>query len=400
MATRSEAAPAPAPSPARLHDVDALRGFALLGILMVNIGYFASGYTFHGTADPAFRSTADEAVRSAVTLLFTMKFYVLFSFLFGYSLTLQTAVSERAGAAPAPRHLRRSAGLLVLGLLHAVLLFQGDILATYAVLGLVLYAFRHVRTRTALVAAAVLVGWVVLIFSLLALAAPVGVDEKAALEAGRATTEALAGGPASIIAEHLENLPAMAVALLFQQAPTALAMFFVGLAAGRLGVLAEPARHAVLLRRVQWIGLAVGGTGAMAYAVLDGSRPFAAIAIASVTAPLLSAAYATTLLRVFRRGAGQRVRGALAPAGRMALTNYLSQSLVCVLLFTGAGAGLVGSVPPAGVLGIAAALFAVQLLWSRWWLGRHRYGPVEYALRAFSYASLPGRGTPAASRRG
>ncbi|WP_437080432.1 DUF418 domain-containing protein [Streptomyces sp. enrichment culture] len=123
-------------TPTRLLDVDALRGFALFGILVVNLAYFASGYPFHLVADPAHGSWRDDSVEFGVRLLFEMKFYLLFSFLFGYSFTLQLAAAGTAGANFTARFVRRVGGLFVLGGLHAVLLFQGDILTTYALLGL------------------------------------------------------------------------------------------------------------------------------------------------------------------------------------------------------------------------------------------------------------------------
>ncbi|WP_437097723.1 hypothetical protein [Streptomyces sp. enrichment culture] len=112
-------------TPTRLLDVDALRGFALFGILVVNLAYFASGYPFHLVADPAHGSWRDDSVEFGVRLLFEMKFYLLFSFLFGYSFTLQLAAAGTAGANFTARFVRRLGGLFVLGGLHAVLLFQG-----------------------------------------------------------------------------------------------------------------------------------------------------------------------------------------------------------------------------------------------------------------------------------
>lgn len=126
----------------RLAVVDALRGFALLGILMVNIGAFSS--TFYGLEipDPKFVAPFDRAVQFAISALFETKFYLLFSFLFGYSFTLQMSSSERTGRPFAPQILRRLATLWVIGLIHAALLYHGDILTTYALLGLVLLAAR------------------------------------------------------------------------------------------------------------------------------------------------------------------------------------------------------------------------------------------------------------------
>ncbi|MFD1050261.1 DUF418 domain-containing protein, partial [Kibdelosporangium lantanae] len=136
-------------APTRLTDVDALRGFALLGILIANIAFFASGYPAHLATDPAHSSWLDNGTEWAVRFFVDTKFYLLFSFLFGYSFTLQLDSAARASAAFTPRFLRRLGGLFVLGVLHAVLLFHGDILTTYAVLGLVLLAVKGISPRTA-----------------------------------------------------------------------------------------------------------------------------------------------------------------------------------------------------------------------------------------------------------
>ena len=121
-------------APPRLAQVDALRGFALFGILVVNIGVFASPFYANGITDPTFSGAWDVAVRWLVAWLFETKFYLLFSFLFGYSFTLQMSAAERGGAAFGPRFLRRLVGLALLGLAHAVLFYQGDILLTYCLL--------------------------------------------------------------------------------------------------------------------------------------------------------------------------------------------------------------------------------------------------------------------------
>ncbi|MEG1053463.1 MAG: DUF418 domain-containing protein, partial [Janthinobacterium sp.] len=120
--------------PTRIADVDALRGCALFGILVVNIGAFATPWFGLGLTDPAFHGGVDRATHFLVALLFETKFYLLFSFLFGYSFTLQMQAAARADAPFVPRMLRRQAGLWLIGALHAVFLFHGDILTTYAVL--------------------------------------------------------------------------------------------------------------------------------------------------------------------------------------------------------------------------------------------------------------------------
>ncbi|MER6360316.1 DUF418 domain-containing protein [Kitasatospora sp. NPDC001527] len=382
--------------PARLADVDALRGFALFGILTVNITYLASAYHGTGVDEPGFGSPLDTAVRAVVALLFEAKFFLLFSFLFGYSFTLQLDSAARHGARFTPRFLRRLAGLFVLGGLHAVLLFPGDILTTYAVLGLVLLVLHRIRPRTAVRTAVVLFAVTSAAYLLLALAlrgADGGDPAVAAADAQRAT-EALRGGFGSVVGAHLDQLPDVLFLLAFFQAPAALAAFLLGLAAGRHRALADLARHERTLRRLQLLGFPLGLLGAGVYTWSALAHPGAsaqvfALGVDVVTAPVLAAAYAATVLRLARGRYGRRLVAVLAPPGRMTLTDYLTQSLVCVLVFTGVGAGLVGRVSPAGVAAIGVALFAAQAVGCRWWLARHPYGPVEWLLRAFTTLSRP-----------
>ncbi|MFJ9431337.1 DUF418 domain-containing protein [Streptomyces sp. NPDC101490] len=399
-ATGTESGPATdagATTGGRLAHVDALRGFALLGILVVNIGYLASAHHGSGAEDPAFGTLLDDAAGWLVAVFFEAKFFLLFSFLFGYAFTLQLDSAARSGARFGPRFLRRLAGLFVLGALHAVLLFPGDILTTYAVLGLVLFALRGIAPRTAIRTAVVLLVTTAALYALLALGVHLtdtgGVDPGAAAEAAR-TTEALRGSPGEVVREHLSQLPDVLYLLVFFQAPAALAAFLLGLAAGRGRVLADLDRHRRTLVRLQWAGFTVGLLGAVVYAHASLVRPggayqILALGVDVVTAPLLAAAYAVTVLRLARGRFGRGVVAALGPVGGMTLTGYLTQSLVCALLFTGYGAGLTGRLSPSEVLAVALVLFAVQAVAARWWLRGHRYGPLEWLLRAWTTLSRP-----------
>ncbi|MGW2625931.1 DUF418 domain-containing protein [Micromonospora taraxaci] len=373
----------------RIADVDALRAVALLLILIVNIAFFSSGYSFHLVPDPAYDSWGDQAVRWLVELLFAMKAYLLFSFLFGYSFTLQLDSAARRGVDFAPRFRRRLAGLFVLGILHAVLLFQGDILATYALLGLVLLGMRRVTVGTAVRAAVLLTGGIGFVVALAAVGgAQLVTDPAAALAAGQQSTEALQGGIGSVIAEHVRQLPAM-VGTLLVQGPLAFSAFLFGYAAGRRGLLTDVAGNRQLLRRVQQLGYPIGLAGAVIFAAGGGTANLTGLAAGVLTAPLLAAAYAATLLQFFQTTRGRRVVAVVAPAGRMSLSNYLGQSLLCVLVFTGVGLGLAGTAAPAVVLLIAVAIYGAQLAASAVWMARFRYGPMEWLLRAWTEQRWP-----------
>ena len=383
-----------APAGQRLHDVDAVRGFALLGIFVVNITFMASGYPGNLVSDPAFSSLFDNLARGLSAVFVDMKFYILFSFLFGYSFTLQMESAERAGAAFGPRMLRRIAGLFILGALHTVLLYGGDILMTYAVVCLILLGMRRVRDRTALRVAGVLYGIVLLSL----LTSGLFVDSSAflpteaeALANAENATAAMLGGWGDVIGHNLSGLPFLVLQSATFQGPTALAMFLLGMVAGRRRLLAGVRGHEPVLRRIQWIGFPVGIAGGVVYTLGGGNGETLAVAVSAATAPLLTAAYVATLLRMMHSPRLAFVRPALTPAGRIALTNYLGQSLLGLLIFSGVGLGLAGSVSPVGTTGLALLIFAGQLAVSAWWLRRHRYGPAEWALRWVTNGERPGR---------
>lgn len=390
MTTRTTV-PAPTTS-TRVHDVDALRGFALLGIFAVNITFMASAYPGNLVADPAFSSPLDDVARFVVAALFSMKFYLLFSFLFGYSFVLQMDAAQRAGTAFVPRMLRRVLGLFVLGVGHIVLLYGGDVLTTYAVVGLVLLAMHQVRDVVALRTAAAIYAVVTasLVGSALFLDRSAFMPSRGeALATAAEQTGAMLGSPAEIIGHHVSGLDLLVLQALSLQGPTALAMFLLGMVAARRRLFSDLGSRVRLLRRVQWVGFPVGLAGGVTYAALGGDASTGATAVSVVTAPLLSAAYVATLVRLMHHPRTAWLRSTLSPVGRIALTNYLGQSVVGILLFTGVGLGLAGQVSPPLLLLLTFVVFAGQVVLSAWWLRSHRYGPAEYLLRWFTTWQRP-----------
>jgi uncharacterized protein len=384
-------------APPRLLHLDALRGFALLGILLVNITAFASAYFGIAAPDPAFARPLDRAVRWLVALLFETKFYLLFSFLFGYSVTLQMAAAEQSGKAFVPRMLRRLLGLWLIGAAHAVWLFHGDILSTYAVLGLVLLGLRHQADAQAIQRACVLTLMPAAVMAVLGvLQVRAGATVEIADAAARASAAQMAwlGTPATVVAQRLRELGQTWWIVVLIQGPCALAMFMLGFVAGKRRMFARLDRYRGLWRSLVGWGLAVGLPGALFYATATVYRigsgwDIVGLAVSLLTAPFLSAAYIGLAMMLFDGAGGMRIAGLLAPAGRMALSNYLMQSLVCALIFTAYGLGWMGRVSPAGCVLIASIIFAGQLAASRLWLRRFSYGPVEWALRALTVGAWP-----------
>ncbi|MFI7060094.1 DUF418 domain-containing protein [Kribbella sp. NPDC050124] len=374
----------------RIQDVDALRGFALLGILVVNITFAASGFPIHVADDPAHQSWLDQAVHWVSSTFVDMKFYLLFSFLFGYSFQLQVEAAQRAGAAFKPRMMRRLGGLFVIGALHGIFLITGDILSVYALIGLILLAMRRVRDRTALIVVGAIYAYLFITLgaAVLFMDSSAFLDPAGAVAAAQETTANLGGSFGDIVGEHVAALPTYGLSLLTVQGPTTLAAFLLGLVAGRRRLLANINGQEAVLRLIQLVGFVVGITGGMMYAAA-GNGDTGSVLASVLTAPFLCAAYVATLLRIMHSDKGQDVRRVLAPAGQMALSNYLGQSVATMLIFTGIGFGLVGQVSPLETMGFAVAIFAVQVVLSHVWMNRYGYGPVEGVLRAITNANAP-----------
>lgn len=386
---------APITKKERIGVIDVLRGFALFGILMVNMAAFKAPVIGGAGND----GILDQAALWVIAFGFQTKFYVLFSFLFGYGLSVQMERAAARGTPFVPRFLRRLLGLLLLGLAHAMLLYTGDILVTYALLGVVLLLLRNRPPKVLLRVAVALVAVTTLVlaaFGVLILTSPGDLGAAAAPGAEVASSvAAYLGTPAEVIRERVREYPGTLAFALFGQGPTALAMFLVGLLAGRRRLLEHVDDNQPLLRQVLATGLAVGVPGALVWATFQAVNGFIfnaafffASAVDFATAPFLSAVYVTTIMLLYRTPVWRRRLAPLAPLGRMALSNYLFQSLVGALLFTGYGLGLYGRVGAALGVGLSLGIFALQLPLSDWWLRWFQFGPAEWLLRSFTYARL------------
>jgi uncharacterized protein len=406
----SEFTPTSRPERALLPDV--LRGVALLGILMINIEGFVGplASTLNGF-DQALTG-ADRWVDAATYILVQGKFYALFSLLFGagFAMILQRAAAR--GVRGGWLYLRRLLVLLAIGLVHALYIWPGDILTTYALVGIVLLLFfrRTPLSRLPKWATAIFV-LPLLVFLLLGLAIEAAQHDPdmAAELAGhmeQSSAEMKAweqqqraaygqGGLAEANAQRRVDFGKMMSFLPFY-GPTILAMFLLGAWLMRKGALMRPEEHLPVFRWLRLWGFAVGLPLALFSFWLLPSPDFSRIDLAatiamssmSIANVLLCMAYLSTvalLLRVPRWTARLRV---LAPAGRMALTNYLLQSMVCVTIFYGYGLGYFEQLPRAGQAPFSVALFAAQVAVSRWWLERFRFGPAEWLWRSLSYMRL------------
>lgn len=369
--------------------VDSLRGVALFGILIVNIGAFASPYYGLNITDPMATSVLSQLTLLLIALFFETKFYLLFSFLFGYSFTIQMQSADREGRSFTPKFVRRLLCLWAIGLFHAVFLYHGDILTTYAILGFILLAVRNQSDFRLGTLAFWLVVTTAVIWGLVSLLVKLDgtpVDNSDEVAQAAAALAAYRGTPARVVAQHLYELKQVWVVIGLMQAPTALAMFFAGLIAGRKKLLSQVGPHKRFFKHLVFLGVSIGLPGAVVYAYtsvkLSESGEILGMAIGLLTAPFLTAGYVGGLMLASTSLPGKLIAKALEPAGRMALTNYILQSLTCALIFYAYGLKLIGAVSPFAVLVLAIMMYATQVVFSHWWMQRFNYGPIEWVLRS------------------
>jgi len=269
----------------------------------------------------------------------------------------------------------------------------------YALIGFLLLPFARRRPRTVLLWAVGLLAAFVGLIAVAALVSAVqGPAHAAAAPAVSAPDpmEALwrTGSYGALLAVRLGALAGSATENL-GGGPITLAIFLLGLYAGRRGILSHPEAHLPLLRRATRWGLPVGLIGALLFTLISVSAsPVVALPIpvqtllAAAAVPgilALSLAYVAGLTLLLQQHRWQARLAPLAAVGRMALTNYLLQSLVCTTLFYGYGLGWYGRVGPLAGIVLAALIFAFQVPLSAWWLRRYRFGPAEWAWRSLTY---------------
>jgi uncharacterized protein len=371
----------------RSERIDALRGCAVFGILVVNVWSFVYGYAIYRYGLQDALPLADQLAVLFVAAFAEQKFYPIFAFLFGAGFALQT------GRLPAtPAYLRRLHWLLLVGLLHGTLIWFGDILTAYAVTGLLLVALagRPLRELLGPLRLLVLVNLIILI----GYGAVTAISHDAALEdivaqvidAHHAHAVYTQGSGGDIALARVGDFGWNLFGF-FIFVPRLALLFLLGVFAVRLGWLTRPECHRVLWRRVLVVGLAAGIPLNSWWAVVALSevvRPFAplpgaglAAALVDLSGPCLAAAYVAAFMLV-----RERLVRWLVPVGKMALTNYLTQSLVLSVLLQGFGLGAMLS--RAQLLALCFGVMACQLLLCRWWLARYAQGPVEAAWRRFS----------------
>jgi len=421
----------------RIAEMDILRGFALLGILVVNLLVFYTPLDLMGSraAVDLYPGTLDKAVLWLMSFLISRKFVTMFSFLFGVGFAIQMDRAVAKGAPFAGVYVRRMLALFALGVAHVAFIWDGDILHAYAVVGLGLILVRKLPDR-----------WLWVIVACCAVL-PTGrqivmmargekpartaeqrlergleqlrlygrgeyviprIDKDKATGALKPPLRVTASGTyPQMVADRISDL-------IFQYrygtygwfCATVGMMLVIGFIAGRRRFFQDIPGHLSLIRKITWwsggIGLILAAAAATdRLLAIRGGGGLSALAVGrlvlyALNGPILCIFYTGAVVLLAQRPVWRAAMSPLASVGRMALTNYLMQSVIASTLFYGYGFGLYYRISIAGGLLIAFAIYAVQVAYSAWWMAQFRFGPMEWLWRTLTYGKAPAMLAPAA----
>ena len=398
-------AAAPIADADRLPVMDVLRGFALLGIFLMNIEFFNMPMQFFG-AGTAPGQGLDTVAGLFVQIFVQGKFWVLFSLLFGMGFAIMRERAKAAGRPFVGLYLRRTVLLMLFGALHIALLWVGDVLFAYSLGALFLLALMALRGTPALVVGVLLymltagfwtLSGVGLMFMPESMMAPIEQEmARIAAEGAQAAQVYREGSFVEVMRQRIDDYGFLLTGAVIFQIPMMLGVFLIGSWLVGTGKLVDPAAHRGFFLKLAIGGLVLGGIGIAASAAvgthfdLVAEMPESTVALglqAMANLPMALGYLAVVVLAAV--GPLGRWLSVLAPPGRMALTNYLMQSLIASLVFYGYGLGMFGEMGRAAQVGFVFAVFAAQVAFSHWWLSRYRMGPMEWLWRAGTYLSRP-----------
>ena len=425
MTDEAQATAAPVEAGERYASLDRLRGVAILGILVMNIYAFAMPFAAYVNPLRMGGTEAHNIGTWILThILFDQKFMSIFAMLFGAGIVLMAERAEARHARPARFFYRRQFWLVVIGALHGYLIWLGDILFAYALVGMLVYLLRRRRPRTLIIVACVLLPIPLLFNFGNAMQTEHMLQQVAEIEAAQTAGEELDEEQQRILDdwamqrtfmfptdEDLQHdvevyrddyagivrfrAPTVAMLQFFMVVIYGLwrisALMMIGMAMLKLGILTGE-RPATFYRNMMLVGY-VTGLPLTVFSAFDlYAHEFDQLYVMRgggianyIGSVLVALGHMGLVLWLSRRGVLTRLLDRFAAVGRMALSNYLAHSLLLTTVFYGYGLGLYGSVPRALQMVFVAAVIIVQLAWSKWWLERYRFGPAEWAWRSLTY---------------
>lgn len=393
----------------RIELLDVLRGIAICGILFGNIPIFMGYYYMNSVQKAALPFDFANHVTIFLTHIFIEgKFYSLFSLLFGIGFSIQLM---RAGSKEInflPFYTRRLFFLLLIGLVHLIFLWTGDILSVYAITGFVLLLFRNTSSKTLLALAILLLilpvfQYAIILFTESKLHPGTPFDLGARYISNvlplksESRLEALEGDYISWLSKNITGAFYRFSNLFYTGRPfKVLAMFLIGFYIGKQKILNNLSQHNSTLRKIMITGLLVGipFNIALAWLMEKGEDyPPSMLGLYQSIIYLISVvpmalAIASFVAIAWQKPSWQQRLSLFSPIGKMGLSNYLLQTILCLFIYNGFGLGLAGKAGPFVSLGIVFLILFFQLQFSKWWLSKFQFGPVEWLWRSLTYGKV------------
>ena len=392
----------PTPTTQRFQILDVLRGFALVGVLIANMAYH-SGYWFLSPEKQEVLAhyTLGEYILWGIHFITEGKFYSIFSLLFGIGFGLQLQRTIAQNTRFIGRFSRRLFILMCIGLTHAFLFFVGDILVTYAVLGFVLILFRNCSDKTLLRLVFVLPIIPVLQYGIswyMAQGTP-ATGDVAGMEMFEQIILTYQSGT------FLEIIQTNIFGTFFGRYPDLIftgrlfkvfAMFLLGYYLAKNRWFTDLNLRKAQLKKILICCAVIGIPCNLIMAHMMTTGAYYAMAPTGIIEPIVYAygvpalgmCYACGIALLYIKPLWQKRLNLLAPFGRMALSNYLGQSVLCGFIFQGYGFGLFAQLSPVYFTLIGIGILVLQIGWSHWWLSRYQFGPAEWLWRSLTYKKI------------
>ncbi|WP_260985437.1 DUF418 domain-containing protein [Paenibacillus xylanexedens] len=391
-------------SSTRIRLIDGLRGFSLAGILMANMLAFQYGVYGQNELQLFGVEGIDRAVYSLLKIAVVGSFMPIFAFMFGFGMIKLTESLQSRELRPKCHLSRRFLLLFGIGLLHINYVWEGDILAFYGVLGFFLLMFLNRKPKTLLI-------WAIMLLVVAGLSGLPGsnpmnplANPTSQMESYVLQSKEVFGNGSYAEIKDFNNHgdpfgdelnPASILLLLVFTPLMTVPMFLLGMHAARRGAFDDPqAMRQVYIRRAKLlipVGLVLKAYSVMVQ-LIRGEEEWFAIGIGeAIGGSLLALGYIYAFALLYTRDSRVNLLSRFEAVGRLSLTNYLMQSVICTMIFYGYGLGLFGR---AGVFVgalIALAVYGLQLWISPLYLKRFRSGPVEHILRIWTYLSWKGQ---------
>jgi uncharacterized protein len=386
----------------RILFIDILRGMALFGILAANMRAFFAPLDIYGNIGALYPGRADVLAQAFIDVFIQGKFISIFSFLFGLGFAIQMSRAEARGVRFLGFYPRRLLALALFGLIHGILIWAGDILLTYAFSGAILLLFRKRPQKTllwwagSLFALPIVAGTIILILRFTRFRQPWMDPKPPDMQQLHDVISIYSHGTVrQILAQNWlewkQELPLTLFAIY------AVALFLLGMWVWRAGIVQRLDEYRPVLKRVCAWCIAVGLILNIFVAIVKVVFPptsfslwgFCAGILSLSGSHILSAGYISGLALIFLHQDWRRVLLPSAAVGRMALTDYLMQSVLCTLFFYHYTTGLYGRIGPAMGLVPTFILYGAQVVFSNWWLKRYRFGPMEWLWRGLTYGKFP-----------